>query len=49
MMGIVVPETRRAYKKYNEIIYGIYLVFYSSVPNLSWLGFMLSKVRTHVK
>jgi len=31
MMGIVMPETCSAYKKYNKIISGIYLVFYSSV------------------
>jgi len=31
MMGIVMPETCLAYKKYNKIISGIYLVFYSSV------------------
>jgi len=31
MMGIVVPETRSAYKKYNKIISDLYLVFYSSV------------------
>ena len=31
MMGIVIPETCWAYKKYNKIISGIYLVFYSSV------------------
>ena len=31
MMGIVVPETCWAYKKYNKIICGIKLVFYSSV------------------
>ena len=31
MMGIVVPETCSAYKKYNKIISGIYLVSYSSV------------------
>jgi len=31
MMGIVVAETRSAYEKYNIIIRGIYLVFYSSV------------------
>ena len=31
MMGIVVPETYSAYKKYNIITSGIYLVFYSSV------------------
>jgi len=31
MMGIVMPETCWAYKKYNKIISGIYLVFYSSV------------------
>jgi len=30
-MGILVPETCRAYKKYNKIISGIQLVFYSSV------------------
>jgi len=30
-MGIVVPETCWAYKKYNKIISGIKLVFYSSV------------------
>ena len=27
MMGIVVPETCWAYKKYNKIISGIYFVF----------------------
>ena len=27
MIGIVVPETYWAYKKYNEIITGIFLVF----------------------
>ena len=27
MMGIVVPETCWAYKKYNKIISGVYLVF----------------------
>jgi len=27
MMGIVVPETCSAYKKYNKIISGIYFVF----------------------
>jgi len=27
MMGIVVPETYWAYKKYNKTISGIYLVF----------------------
>jgi len=31
MMGIVVPETYWAYKKYNKIISGISLGFYSSV------------------
>ena len=31
MMGTVVPETFWAYKKYNKIISGIYLVFYSTV------------------
>ena len=31
MMGVVVPEIYRAYKKYNKIICGIQLVFYSSV------------------
>ena len=31
MMGIVVPETCWAYKKYNKIINGVYLVSYSSV------------------
>ena len=31
MMGIVMPETCRAHKKYNKIISGIYFVFYSSV------------------
>jgi len=31
MMGIVMPETSWAYKKYNKIISGIYLVLYSSV------------------
>jgi len=31
MMGIVMPETYWAYKKYNKIISGILLVFYSSV------------------
>ena len=31
MMGRVMPETCWAYKKYNKIISGIYLVFYSSV------------------
>jgi len=31
MMGIVVPETRWAYKKYNKITSGIKLVFYSLV------------------
>jgi hypothetical protein len=32
MMGIVVPETCWAYKKYNEIISGIYLVFILQLP-----------------
>ena len=31
MMGIVMPETCWAYKKYNKIISGIYLVLYTSV------------------
>jgi len=31
MMGIVVPETCSAYKKYNKIISDIQLVFHSSV------------------
>jgi len=31
MMGIVVPETCWAYKKYNKIASDIYLLFYSSV------------------
>ena len=31
MMGIVVPETRWIYKRYNKIKSGIYLVFNSSV------------------
>ena len=31
MMGIVMPETCWAYKKYSKIISGILLVFYSSV------------------
>jgi hypothetical protein len=31
MIGIVMPETCWAYKKYNKIISGIELVFYSSV------------------
>ena len=31
MMGTVVPETCWAYKKYNKVISGILLVFYSSV------------------
>ena len=31
MMDIVIPEICRAYKKYNKIIRGIQLVFYSSV------------------
>jgi len=31
MMGIVVPETYWAYKKYNKIISGILVGFYSSV------------------
>jgi len=35
MMGIVMPETCWAYKKYNKIISGIQFVFYSSLPN--WL------------
>jgi len=30
MMGIVMPETCWAYKKYNKIISDIYLDFYSS-------------------
>jgi len=34
MMGIVVPETCWAYKKYNKIIIGIQLVFYSSVVTM---------------
>ena len=29
--GITMPETRRAYKKYNKILSNMYLVFYSSV------------------
>ena len=33
MMGIVMPITCSAYKKYNKIISGIWLVFYSSVIN----------------
>jgi len=36
MMGIVMPETCWAYKKYNKIISGIYLVFYSSVKTDIW-------------
>ena len=36
MMDIVMPETCSAYKKYNEIKSGIYLVFYSSVINVSF-------------
>ena len=35
MMGIVVPETCWAYKKYNKIISGI-LLTYSMVQSLSW-------------
>jgi len=31
MIGIVVPETCWAYKKYNKIISGIYLGFYFSI------------------
>ena len=34
MMGIVMPETCLAYKTYNKIISGIYLVFYSSVTTM---------------
>ena len=34
MMGIIVPEICWAYKKYNKIISGILLVFYSSV--ITW-------------
>jgi len=30
MMGIVMPETYRAYKKYNKTISGIYFFFYST-------------------
>jgi len=30
MMGIILPETRWAYKKYNKIISDILLVFHSS-------------------
>ena len=36
MMGIVVPETCWAYKKYNKIISDIYLVFYSSVITMMY-------------
>jgi hypothetical protein len=35
MMGIVVPETCWAYKKYNKIISGIYLVFILQLFNVS--------------
>jgi len=31
MMGIVMPETCWAYKKYDKILSGIYSAFYSSV------------------
>ena len=31
MMGLIMPETCWTYKKYNKIISGIWLVFYSSV------------------
>jgi len=31
MMGIVMPETCSAYKKYNKISSSIYLNFYSSI------------------
>ena len=41
MMGIVVPETCSAYKKYNKIISGMYLVFYSSVITMIYLQVML--------
>ena len=34
MMGIMMSETCSAYKKYNKIIAGIHLVFYSSVYNI---------------
>jgi len=33
MMGIVMPETCRAYKKYNKITSGIYLVFILQLPS----------------
>ena len=37
IMGIVMPETCWAYKKYNKITSGIWLVFYSSVCNFFYL------------
>ena len=35
MMGTVAPETCWAYKKYNKIIIGIYLVFIFQLENFS--------------
>jgi len=39
MMGIIMPETCWAYKKYNEVISGIYLVFILQLEKLRLMKF----------
>jgi len=40
MMGIVVPETCWAYKKYNKVTSGIYLVFILQLQHYMLLDYI---------